>query len=358
MKVSILIPCFNAERWIGAAIASALDQSWSEKEVIVVDDGSTDGSLEIIHSFGDRIHCESGPNCGGNVARNRLLELASGDWLQYLDADDWLMADHVAQQMMVAQSNPRADVVYSPITMEYWPETELASESSQDDRGTKLKATGSPKREVFPIPEPHDPWIQLIRWYLPQTGATLFRREAVVDVGQWKIDQPCCQEHELYFRLLAAGKIFTFNPCSGAVYRQWSQGTVCRRDPLQTFLRRLEVVTSVEKCLAQRDALTKLRYRAISLTRMECARSLYHLDRSQALALVQQQQLRRRILLADEPAFPPMYRLAFHLFGFRTAEFIADAVRRRRSNNKPRVCESDDVDQAMISPRTIVESAS
>ncbi len=85
MLISILIPCFKAERWIAQAIESALAQTWPEKEVIVVDDGSTDGSLEVIKSFGDRIRWETGPNRGGNAARNRLLELARGEWLQYLD---------------------------------------------------------------------------------------------------------------------------------------------------------------------------------------------------------------------------------------------------------------------------------
>src|SRR5438309_6069595 len=98
MLVSILIPCRNAERWVGQAIESALGQTWPEKEVIVVDDGSTDSSLSIIKSFGDRIRWETGPNRGGNAARNRLLELASGDWLQYLDADDYLLSDKVARQ--------------------------------------------------------------------------------------------------------------------------------------------------------------------------------------------------------------------------------------------------------------------
>jgi glycosyltransferase involved in cell wall biosynthesis len=83
IKVSILIPCYNAERWISQAIESALNQTYQYKEVIVVDDGSTDNSLEIIKSFGDRIHWETGENKGGNITRNRLLELSTGEWLQY-----------------------------------------------------------------------------------------------------------------------------------------------------------------------------------------------------------------------------------------------------------------------------------
>ena len=108
MLVSILIPCFNAEKWVAQAIESALAQTWSEKEVIVVDDGSTDNSLEIIRRFDGRIRWESGPNRGGGAARNRLLELASGEWLQYLDADDFLLPQKLERQIEFARLHPIA----------------------------------------------------------------------------------------------------------------------------------------------------------------------------------------------------------------------------------------------------------
>jgi len=114
VKVSVLIPCFNAEKWIGQAILSALSQSHPYKEVLVVDDGSTDNSLEIIQSFGNQIRYETGPNRGGNVARNRLLDLARGEWLQYLDADDYLFPDKIAQQLPYSTN---ADVIYSRFTL-------------------------------------------------------------------------------------------------------------------------------------------------------------------------------------------------------------------------------------------------
>jgi glycosyltransferase involved in cell wall biosynthesis len=97
--VSILIPCFNAERWIGQAIESALAQTYSPTEIIVVDDGSTDRSLDIIKGFGQRIRWETGPNRGANATRNRLLTLARAPWLQYLDVDDYLLPDKVERQM-------------------------------------------------------------------------------------------------------------------------------------------------------------------------------------------------------------------------------------------------------------------
>src|SRR3984957_14870258 len=126
--VSILIPCYNAERWVAQAIESALRQTWPEKEIIVVDDGSTDASLAIIQSFGDRIRWETGPNRGGNVARNRLLDLARGEWLQYLDADDYLLPLKIERQVGFLREHPTCDVVYSPVLLVNWSEEKVEQE--------------------------------------------------------------------------------------------------------------------------------------------------------------------------------------------------------------------------------------
>ena len=86
---AVVIPCWNAQPWIARAIQSVLDQDGGPVHVIVIDDGSTDGSLDIIKAFGDRITWESGPNQGGCAARNRGLALANTDWVLFLDADDY-----------------------------------------------------------------------------------------------------------------------------------------------------------------------------------------------------------------------------------------------------------------------------
>lgn len=93
LMVSVIIPCYNAERWVAEAIQSCLDQTYSPIEVIVIDDGATDRSLEVIKSFGQRIRWETGPNRGGNCARNRGLALSKGQYVQFLDADDYLLPE-------------------------------------------------------------------------------------------------------------------------------------------------------------------------------------------------------------------------------------------------------------------------
>jgi glycosyltransferase involved in cell wall biosynthesis len=308
--VSVLIPCYNAERWIAKAIESALAQTWSDKEIIVVDDGSTDRSLDVIRNFEDHIHWETGPNRGGNIARNRLLELARGEWVQYLDADDYLLPDKIADQMEFVCTHDDFDVVFGPITLEHWSE-----------QGSRC--------ELLPIPEPLDLWILLAAWGLPQTGASLWRKQAIFDVGGWNPDQPCCQEHELYLRLLISEKRFAYHPTSGAVYRQWSTETVCRRNISEVHCRRLEIEQRLEEHLRENKLLTWERLHAINQARFEIARIAWQYDSKLAIKLVDQVRHLDPRFSPTGAAAPAHYKLVFHSLGFRAAERLAAAARRR-----------------------------
>src|SRR4051794_37841011 len=101
--VSILIPAYNAERWIADTLRSALSQTWPRKEVIVVDNGSTDNTLAVARKFESSvIRVVSQCKRGASAARNAALGLASGDYIQWLDADDLLAPHKIAAQMEVA----------------------------------------------------------------------------------------------------------------------------------------------------------------------------------------------------------------------------------------------------------------
>jgi glycosyltransferase involved in cell wall biosynthesis len=314
--VSILIPCYNAERWIAHAIESALAQTWPAKEVIVVDDGSSDQSLEIIKRFAGRIRWETGPNRGGNATRGRLLELANGEWLQYLDADDYLLPDKVAAQMEFLSMHPNTDIVFGPVTMEHWSANEV-------------------RRELLPIPAPHDPWILLARWFLPQTGSPLWRKQALMDAGGWTLDQPCCQEHELYLRLLMNGKQFSYCANAGAVYRQWGEHTLCKRNKPEVHRRRLEIERRAEDFLRERNELTAQRLSAINQGRFETARSVWQYDPVFAAEIIKEVQGTQRDFIPGGNAAPGRYRMLYRMFGFRAAEKLAGW--RRALTPTPRV---------------------
>ena len=112
--VSILMPAYNAQRWIKAAIESALNQTWPNKEIIIVDDGSTDRTLEIARKFESKsVKVVTQENRGASAARNRAYSLSQGDFIQWLDADDQLAPDKLARQLVRVKSIPGQDVLFS-----------------------------------------------------------------------------------------------------------------------------------------------------------------------------------------------------------------------------------------------------
>jgi glycosyltransferase involved in cell wall biosynthesis len=306
VKVSILIPCYNAEKWIAQAIQSALDQTYENKEVIVVDDGSTDGSLNIIKQFEGKIIYESGLNKGGNVTRNRLLNLSSGEWVQYLDADDYLLPEKITNQ--VAELDQDTDILFSPVVLEF-------------------NEPNSVYQEVLPIPQPHDPYILLARWFLPQTGSPLWKKKSIEEAGGWKEDQPVCQEHELYLRLLMGGKKFSYCPKAESVYRQWSETTLWKKNQSFTRKHRLIIEDRLERYLVENDLMTKDRQSAINMARFETARSEWQTNPQQAKTIMSSISDRYGRFIPKGESAPAKYRLVYFFFGFSSAEKIAQKVR-------------------------------
>ncbi|MBU1695347.1 MAG: glycosyltransferase [Verrucomicrobia bacterium] len=181
--VSIIIPCHNAEEYIAEAIQSALDQRCPNKEVIVVDDGSTDGSLDAIRSFGNRARWVTGPNRGGNVARNTGLGMARGNFIQFLDADDLLYPDKLAVQMPLLNESD-LDVVFCAWD---WQNRE----------------TGTSKVQRRPYAG-EDPFLYVLAGPL-QTSAGLYRIDALRRVGGFTEGLPRAQEFDLHVRMALDG---------------------------------------------------------------------------------------------------------------------------------------------------------
>jgi len=107
--VSILIPAYNAERWIGDTLASVTGQTWPNKEIIVVDDGSQDATVTVARRFESRgFRVIQQENSGPAAARNHAYRLSQGDYIQFIDADDLLSPDKIAAQIeLLTQSPPR-----------------------------------------------------------------------------------------------------------------------------------------------------------------------------------------------------------------------------------------------------------
>jgi glycosyltransferase involved in cell wall biosynthesis len=166
--VSIVIPCYNADRWVSGAIESALGQTYSNVEVVVVDDGSTDGSLEVIKQFDGKIKWLSTPNRGPCAARNVGLRAARGEWIQFLDADDLLHPDKLDLSLKSCESYPSVEFVWAP-------HVSIGEDFSLN----------SPEARA---PEPLDMQIKLsqdalLAYYAPSVA--MFRSRFLERVGDW-----------------------------------------------------------------------------------------------------------------------------------------------------------------------------
>lgn len=112
--ISVIIPAYNAEKTIGKTIQSVLDQTLTDFEAIVINDGSTDQTLAVLEAIEDpRVQVFTFPNAGPQKSRNRGIEKAQGQYLAFLDADDLWTKDKLTDQFQALQDNPTAVMAYS-----------------------------------------------------------------------------------------------------------------------------------------------------------------------------------------------------------------------------------------------------
>ncbi len=306
--ISIVIPCHNARHWLRTCVKSALAQTWPRKEVIVVNDGSTDDSSQILREFGDAVHLLQTPRRGAPYARNEALATASGEWIQFLDADDYLEPCKIARQLAESPMRQEVDVLYSPVIVETWSEGTAQS------------------RLIIPINHALDLYEQWIAFQLPQTGAALWRADSLRRIGGWDENLCCCQDTDLYLRALKAGLNFLATTSSHAVYRIWSEETLCRRNPLTVIAIRTRLVQELIRWLKNTGRLERRHLRAAGRACLEMARTFARRDLQGAAAYFAARRTEGLIAL-EGPAAPFHYRLVYSLFGFRSAERIAAMMR-------------------------------
>jgi glycosyltransferase involved in cell wall biosynthesis len=203
--VSIIIPCYNNELFVRAAIDSALNQSYDRVETIVIDDGSKDSSLEIVRSFGDRVRWETIPNQGAPTARNRGVELAQGEYIKFLDADDLLLPDSIERQVKQA--------------------SELAVERKAIVYGDAIRVD----RQGDPLPsyplqsrQPTEDPIAHILSHCPLTSCPLHQITYLQAIGGFDPILPRGQEHDLHLRLVLSGVEFVRDPHPVYQYREYT----------------------------------------------------------------------------------------------------------------------------------------
>lgn len=178
LSVSVIIPVFNGERFLEKAIASVLDQSSPVLEVIVVDDGSIDGTPQIAAGMGQPVKYVRQENQGPPAARNHGLNLALGDLIGFLDADDVWMPQKLDLQHSILQRDPQCDIV--------WGRTQVAMPTGPIDRHVDFAPFGEPK-------------------HCPSLAACLFRRQVFERLGTFNVALRHAEDVDFFARATEAG---------------------------------------------------------------------------------------------------------------------------------------------------------
>jgi glycosyltransferase involved in cell wall biosynthesis len=186
-RVSVCIPCFNAEKYIEESIDSALSQNYPDVEVIVVDDGSTDGSADLItQKYGAKVKLIRAENRGAAAARNTAISHATGRYIQFLDADDFLKPEKFSVQVAQIRDNPQA--------MAFCRAEILATDGSISECG------------YYPDPASYDPFEYVLTCTIGTNGP-LHHRQNILAVDGFRESLPRSQEWDLYVRMALAGLV-------------------------------------------------------------------------------------------------------------------------------------------------------
>jgi glycosyltransferase involved in cell wall biosynthesis/peptidoglycan/xylan/chitin deacetylase (PgdA/CDA1 family) len=313
--VSILIPAYNAGSWIADTLRSALSQTWPRKEIIVVDDGSSDDTLAIVRRFeANGVRVVTQKNQGAATARNHAYSLSRGDYIQWLDADDLLAPDKIASQMVIANSLRNSRVLLSSSFGRFryrWYRAEFAPSALWSD-------------------------LSPLDWLLHKMGDNLYMqtatwlvsRELSEEAGPWDTRMLSDDDGEFFCRVLLKSDGVRFVPGRAVYYRGPGHESLAY------------IGHSKRKC----DALwisMKLHIgyvrslRDDQNTRMACLaylqRNAIHFHPNMPEIVEEMRQVARDLggELKD-PYLSPKYSLVRAVFGWQTAKGVAVASRRLR----------------------------
>jgi glycosyltransferase involved in cell wall biosynthesis len=220
MKVSILIPAYNSEKYIAETIQCAINQTWPDKEIIVVDDGSSDNTYEIAKQFeSDNIKIFKQDNKGASAARNNAFSKSSGELIQYLDADDLLSPNKIEEQIKIYLNNPDPRNI---VTCNFLYFTDNIVTGLEFPRCQFITTGYGSSCELL---------IDIFDYVIgTQTSMWLVHRELIEKSGGWNEQLSLNDDGEFFFRIISMSK--TVHYCANAIvyYRMPINGLSKRRD--------------------------------------------------------------------------------------------------------------------------------
>jgi glycosyltransferase involved in cell wall biosynthesis len=309
--VSILISAYNAQDWIADTLQSAIAQTWPRKEIIVVNDGSTDRTAEVARRFTSKgVTLVSTENCGLSAGQNHAYKHSQGDYIQYLDADDLLAPDKIERQFAGLREGDSRRVLLSSPWAPFYYRTRYAR-----------FVRNSLWQDLSPV-----------EWLLRKMGENLHMqnatwlvsRELAEAAGPWDTGLHYDQDGEFFARVLLASEGTRFVPGTGIFYRAAGSESVSyigRSDTKKdSLLRSMKLHIQYLRSLEESE-----RVRKACLTYMQNWYHNFYPDRPEVLAELQAlaSQLQGHL---EEPRLRWKYAWMKRVFGWRTAKWAQMAL--------------------------------
>jgi len=192
--VSVVIPTFNSAVFVGCALASVFDQDYPNIEIIVVDDGSTDDTRELISSYGSRVRLLTQPNQGSGAARNQGIQCARGHYVAFLDADD-VWWHHKLRHQVDALSGTGHRMAYSRFIR--WAANETGSFT---DAASEFLHENNPNISTAPVVS-GSPYAELLLDCIVWTSTVIVEKCVLKQVGMFDESLRKGQDYDLWLRL-------------------------------------------------------------------------------------------------------------------------------------------------------------
>jgi len=183
LRVSVVIPAYNSAEYLADAVESVLAQTHPQVELIVVDDGSTDGTAEVMADYADRCTYVRQPNAGSAAARNHGIQLARGELIAFLDADDLWLPHKLQRQVECFEAHPDAGMVYAH---------HVRIEKDGTERPSRRSGEALPSGRIFET---------LFVQNVITTSSVVLTREAIEKVGMFDDELRRAQDFDLWLRV-------------------------------------------------------------------------------------------------------------------------------------------------------------
>lgn len=309
--VSILITAYNAEEFLAETLESAVGQSWPRREIILVDDGSHDGTADVARRFKSRgVTVISRENGGLSAGVNTAYEHCHGDYIQYLDADDLLAPDKIETQLSaLREGDSKRLLLSSP-----WARFYHRRRALQFVRNSFWE-------DLTPVE-----WLlrKMSEGTHMQNATWLVSRELAEAAGPWDTSLHYDQDGEYFARVLMASEGTRFVPDTGIFYRSSGSGSISyignSDKKMESLFRSMKLTIRYLRSLEESE-----RVRKACVTYLQTWYGVFYPDKTdivgemQALAAELGGQL-------NEPRLPPKYDWMKGIFGYRTARWAATAL--------------------------------